>query len=332
MPPFHLNAAAAKRFRPARREIAALIGVMACLGLWGTSPAPAAEATYQPWNGGATAAPKTQELVDELRALVDSADRARAADPRFLADLREALRRYDYPWRRLLLSDDFRDGNFTADPAWSVAAGDFTVAWGGGLASTVRDTAAAAQQPATQQDDRKPRAGDLAAAIIGQILANQNRSSSSGSATNSPPQVVAGQPAEIFLAAPITNAFALTATVTSRPMEQRGGLDLAVYQDAGRQVGYRLSYVPGGGFTLYSQTARGASVIETGGATLDLADGRDHVVELLRAPDGTMTVRLDGETLFSTVDRSFRDVFAGFTLINRGGDYMLRAIRIDGTT
>lgn len=55
-------------------------------------------------------------------------------------------------------------------------------------------------------------------------------------------------------------------------------------------------------------------------------NGGDHVV------DGTTTAKLDGKALFTTVARSFRDPFTGFTLINRGGDYMLRAIRIDGTT
>ena len=114
-------------------------------------------------------------------------------------------------------------------------------------------------------------------------------------------------------------------------MEQIGGLDLTVYQDAGRQTGYRLSYTPGAGFTLYRQSSRGALVIDRGGAAIQIADGNDHVVEWFRAPDGTMTARLDGELLFTTVDRSFRDPFGGFALINRGGDYMLRAIKIDGT-
>ena len=44
-----------------------------------------------------------------------------------------------------------------------------------------------------------------------------------------------------------------------------------------------------------------------------------------------MTLRLDGNPVLETVDRGFRDAFDGFSLINRGGEYGLASIRIDGT-
>lgn len=62
----------------------------------------------------------TQQLIDELQALIDAAADGNAADPRFLQDLRELALRYTWPWRTLITSDDFGDGNHTENPAWRV--------------------------------------------------------------------------------------------------------------------------------------------------------------------------------------------------------------------
>ncbi|MEE9544102.1 MAG: hypothetical protein V3V55_00710, partial [Rhodospirillales bacterium] len=50
---------------------------------------------------------RLREFIDRLKALIDSAEQSRAADPLFLRDLRNLARGYDRPWRKLLLSDDF---------------------------------------------------------------------------------------------------------------------------------------------------------------------------------------------------------------------------------
>ncbi len=65
----------------------------------------------------------TQELVEALRALINEADRGRAADPLFLRDLRDLADRFDNPWHARILFDDFRDGDYTRDPAWRVVSG-----------------------------------------------------------------------------------------------------------------------------------------------------------------------------------------------------------------
>ncbi len=282
---------------------------------------------------------RIEKLVDELRGLVDEADRSRAADPRFLRDLRGLMRRYDRPWRRRLVSEDFRDGDYINNPTWTVAGGQFTVAWGGGLATLVKDTVApagTAAAPAGQdQKQGKVRAGDLAVAVLGQLLGGRRQGSQQSTASqNAPPptpQIVPAEPAEIFLAQTITNAFAIAATVTARPLEQRGGLDLAVYQGPSRAAGYRLSITPGEGVVLYRHTSRGAAIVETASKAIVLDDGQDHAIGWTRTPDGEMAVILDGEALLTTVDRGFRDSFDGLSIINRGGDFMLRALTIDGT-
>ena len=70
--------------------------------------------------------PTTQQLVDELQALIDTAAAANAADPRLLQDLRRLALRYTWPWRTLIAADDFGDGNYNENPVWRVIQGTFT--------------------------------------------------------------------------------------------------------------------------------------------------------------------------------------------------------------
>ena len=42
-------------------------------------------------------------------------------------------------------------------------------------------------------------------------------------------------------------------------------------------------------------------------------------------------VSIDGEARIKTADRSFRDPFDGFAVVNRGGDYILSRITFHGT-
>ena len=75
-----------------------------------------AQTKYAPWqdpNAAKQSAQKSQTLIDELKKLIDDAEKSRAADPRFLSDLRELARRHERPRRVTLVSDDFSDGNFT---------------------------------------------------------------------------------------------------------------------------------------------------------------------------------------------------------------------------
>ena len=64
-------------------------------GGWGNPDRPAAGQPANPADA------KTAKLLDELNGLVDEAERGRAADPRFLRDLRDLARRYAWPWPRL---------------------------------------------------------------------------------------------------------------------------------------------------------------------------------------------------------------------------------------
>ena len=70
---------------------------------------------------------RTQKVLDQLKKIVEKGERERKADQDFLAELRELIRQYDWPWRSLLLKDDFSDGEISSNPSWVVASGNFQV-------------------------------------------------------------------------------------------------------------------------------------------------------------------------------------------------------------
>lgn len=291
--------------------------------LLGATPA-LAQQTYRQWgnpDGGRTGPGQTQEFIDRLNRLVDEAEKSRAADPRFLRDLRSLARGFDRPWRRRVFSDDFLDGNFTANPAWTVTAGRYWVEKGWGLRSAIEPGQAAAQSTA-----RRPRGRDAAIAILGAVL---NQATGNRGGQNAP---VAQAIATIRAAVPITNAFAIEFDLSSwrdKGNGQAGKFEIGPYQGSGGGTGYRLAYRPGGDFELLRVSPRGTSIIDAATAR-PLEDKKPHAVEWTRRADGLMTVTVDGKQIISTTDRGIRQNFGGLRITNRGGDYIVKRITVYG--
>lgn len=289
-----------------------------------------AQSTYKSWQNPDTAATtsaqsdkKLQAFVSKLNTMVDKAEQARAADPLFLRDLRDLARDFDRPWQSLVFNDEFLDGNFEFDPKWQVVTGEYWVEKGWGLRSAIKAGAAA-----TQAQPAQKRGKDAAAELFGHIL-NQ---ALGGKKNRQPEQAASPTNATIHSVAAIPNAFALEANFSSWTGE--GRLEMVMYQgnlgSAARTAGYRLAYIPGGRVELIRVSSRGSTVMDAAKLPSPLEDKNFHSVEWLRYQDGRMVVNVDGQQIMSIADRGFRDPFNGIAIINHGGDYIVKKVRING--
>lgn len=259
----------------------------------------------------------TRALIDELRALIAQAEAARAADPRFLEDLRAALRRYGTAWPVTLLEDDFGDGDYTRNPAWTVRSGDYFIDRRHGLRRRMAPTAAIGAD-----------AGDL---MWGPPTDPDWAGEADAQGQDGAPDPVAASTgrAEISTAFALTNAFSMRLEL--RGLEAGGRFSFGPYQGSdGTAYGYRLDYAPGRRLELVAVSHRGVRVVAARDQALNLADGAAHRLEWNRWPDGIMTVSVDGREIIRVADRGFTDPFDGVTFIVAGGDYALRSILIRG--
>lgn len=271
------------------------------------------------------AAPASNETVDrmvgELGKLIDEAEGARAADPRFISDLRDLARRYAWPWRRRVAFDDFADGNISTGPAWRIVSGDFLVSAQRGL-HTRYVKAAPQPAPSSRQSDR-----DVGKALLRGLLQQMAPPRREEPARSAP--TPAG-PSEISLPAAIPNAFAVQLTIGSATSGD-GRIEFGVAQ-GGRRLGYRLAYNAGArrSFELLRVGSRGSAVIDSARLSAGLEDGKPHTVLLTRDATGALAVSLDGKEIMRVTDRGFRDSFDAFVLVNRGGDYTVRSVAVYG--
>ncbi len=283
-----------------------------------------AEQKYSSWSnpqatGGATGE-TTQELLDKLNALINEAEKARAADPVFLRDLRDLARSYDNPWGTSALSDDFADGDFTANPVWSVSAGRYWIEKGWGLRSAIT----AQPQSAPEQQTKKSGGKDLALALFGAVLQSATKNKSTTTTTAS----AEAQIAAIHATVAITNAFSMEFELYSG--QSKGRIDIGPYQGTDTNSGYRLSYTPGGALALLRTSSRGTSVVQSSANTISLEDQKTRIFLWTRDQNGQMNVSIDGQTVLSASDRGFSDPFQGVTIANRGGDYIIKRIQVNG--
>ena len=262
----------------------------------------------------------TLELVDQLKDLIQRAEKEPRANPWLIQQLRDLVRRYDWEWRVPLLYDDFRDGDYTSNPTWVVGSGEFWVTRGTGL-RTIFEPSRQDRRPAERRGDNP--ALDILQGIFG------------GRKEQSAPQPVSPSEAEIYTRVRISNAFAVKLQVQLRAYpDVINRLEFGPHAGDERSSGYRLAYESSGGRSLLTllRTAPGRSaVIEIYDRGLALEDGAPHVIEWRRGGNGEMVVLADGKEIIRTLDRGYGDSFDGFGLVNKGGDYEFREISIFGT-
>lgn len=293
------------------RLFAALF-VIACLL---PAPADAQSSRYSTWSdpSGTGAGGQTlDEFIEKLNKLIDDAEKAKAADPLFLQDLRNLANGAKTPWNTVLLDDSFADGNFTANPVWEVMSGEYFIETGWGLRNRLITAVQENQQQSGNSGD------ELAKAILGTILQRATKS-----------QPAATQPTSniILTRVPVSNAFSLDVEVSS--WEPDGMFDVGVFQGQSANLGYRLLYASGKGVQLHRIGSSGSSVIATS-EPLSLEDKKFHAISWTRGSDGTMRVTVDGTEMIATSDRAFSDPFEGVRISNTSGDFIVKRITAKG--
>ena len=296
-----------------------------------------------------------EALARELEALIDEAESARAADPRFLQDLRDKIAAHlaDAAPREALIRDDFSDGDYTDDPPWDVVSGDFSVDRRLGLRTTIALSGADTATIRLSLDDLLDKEiilgtkdellddaeelFDKSKDAVGDLLSGEKKLGDLlGGGEDDEVKEDAGldgpEPAEIVLEADIPNAFALELEMMSGVAHRDAQFEIDLFQGRGGSAGYRLSYLAGNdpGLLLSRFGRRGAEVLGEHDDALALEDGQSHMLALVRESDGTMVVTVDGTELIRVKSSALEDPFDGLSLINGGGDYAIRSIAIYG--
>ncbi len=263
---------------------------------------------------------EVQGFVEKLNNLVDEAEKARAADPTFLKDLRALANSYNVPSLRTIFSDTFEDGNYTQGPVWNVVSGAYFIESGWGLRNKILEATQTAQ--ATKKVDSGE---DLAIALLGSIL-QQATGTQQQQSTNS--TQASAQENLITSSVRISNAFDMSMEVSS--WIANGHFEAGVFQGNKANVGYRIMYQSGQPLQLLKVGSKGRTTIAQSNTFLTLEDKKFHSIELSRASDGQMVVSVDGTEMIRVTDRSFSDVFDGVRISDQGGDFIVKRISVDG--
>jgi hypothetical protein len=265
---------------------------------------------------------RTQEVLDQLKEIIRASEQDRRSNPATTKQLRDLVRRYDFPWRVSLLNDDFRDGDYTYNPRWSVTNGEFRVVRGSGLRSYFDAPVPQARRPASRRSDGS------AIELLGDLLMGGREREVEPIPTN------ARSEAEIFTRVGITNAFVVKTELNARGYADRDTrFEFGPYQGEDRSSGYRLAYESGRkpSLTLLRLSPGRSAVIEMTDQEVNLADGNWHTIEWRRSSDGEMIVLLDNREVIKTVDRAHDYPFDGFGMINKGGEFEVRRVSVFGT-
>ena len=306
---------------------------------------------YSEWSQDGAEAEGTaalEALARELEALIDEAEDARAADPRFLQDLRDKIAAHvaDAAPREALIRDDFTDGDYTDDPRWEVVSGDFSVDRRLGLRTTIPLSGADTETMRLSLDTIRDKGDELldkgselldkgkdtvsdlisGEKTFGDLLGGDDEEAKEDTGPIGP------EPAEIVLEAEIPNAFALEVEIMSGIAHKDAQFEIDLFQGRAGTSGYRLSYMPGDdpGLLLSRFGRRSAEVIGEHDDALALEDGQSHTVALVREGDGTMTATVDGTELIRVKSSALEDPFGGVSLVNGGGDYAIRSVAVYG--
>jgi len=265
----------------------------------------------------------SDQLLDELKQLIDKGEREDLARRRYIDDLRALAARYDWPWKRLVLRDTFADGNYTANPIWTVRAGRFDIHREFGLLSQ-QQVPQAQSQPSGQTQGNVTQ--QLLGTVLQQVLTPQGTQQQQQQQQQPP-----ATRSDIYTPVKITNGFDLRVLIRTR--NEAGRFEFGPYIAGQSDEGYRLVYAPGSNpsFALVRYSAFGSGGVQSAANQVSLPEGEFHTVQWLRHTTGEMAVYVDGKELIRTQDNAFTQGFDGVILSNLGGTYAVRELAVYGT-
>lgn len=283
----------------------------------------------------AVEAPELQGLVDELRTLAERSRNEKAADRWLQQALEDLVSKYDRPWRKELLFDDFSDGNFTSDPQWSVASGRFWIDASLGLRSSVqpkRETRPSGSTAEGSSDSKK----DLGRVLFEGLLDQAFKRDEPGRDGDEAEKDVAREgPARIRLGTRITNAFSLELAFSfhNEPGVE-GHFEFAILQEPRGEYGYLLAIHTGkrGIMDLYRLRRGQRELVNSSRLAADLGIGERYELLWRQSDNGQVEVFVNGEEAMNLRDKAFRDDYALLELTNLSGDLAVRRVRILGTS
>lgn len=294
------------------------------LGLALPATASAQNSTYSTWSNPAnptSTAPANSDattLADKLNALVDKAEKAKAADPVFLRDLRALANSYSAPSLKIVFSDDFKDGEYTQNPTWQVISGNYFIESGWGLRNKIIQ-----QNQPTQSSGQTNTGEDLAVALLGSILQQ-----ATGAQRQAAPAPVSSENL-IASSVQISNAFILKMDISS--WIAGGHFEAGVFQGSAAKTGYRVVYQSGQPLQIVKVGGKGRTLVSQSSSLLTLEDKKFHSINWSRNASGEMVVSADGQELIRVVDKSFSDAFDGVRISDQGGDFIVKKITVSGT-
>lgn len=292
--------------------------ILTCLAATAAAQTP----SYEPWRPPGDSTPASEELLRELEAITDAAERDRAASPDLLSDLRRLIARYGEAWPVVWFSDDFADGDFTWAPVWAVIAGHWAVDPALGLRSDARPL------PAESRSSTALSPEQVAVDVLGALLDQR------GLRPVEQPTVEAARSptgeAIIELPQPLSNSFSISLDVADHGGS--GSLEARVYQTSTREPGYRLVIRSGAdpSIALHRRSRSGTAIVGQTEAPVRLPPGAMTPVVWNRDRAGAMTVSIDSEIVLRARDTLFGDGWDGFLLRNSGGNFSIASIRAAG--
>ena len=251
------------------------LGAVAGMLLLATPAARAADTSYAPWQVQAETGTMS-ELLKNLRALIDNAERDKAANPLFLKDLRGLADQYGpvVGWPVKLLYDDFQDGDYTSNPPWTVVAGQ----WNVGKVGSSNALFSQVCRP-NAFGNSSNNAADSLLGDLGATLNQQNDQQGNQSQQMQPSR------ATILTPVAISDQFSIKLVMISGG-ERIGQFNFGPYAGRRADSSYQITYEPGAarGLVLSRLTDGGIQTLASSSGAVDLEDGKSHAFERPSGP------------------------------------------------